>query len=62
MAHAQREFKVEVRAIPVPNDEMAEMIIRALFGCSPSEAAKICIDEMRKLQDQEKDKGLGGGA
>lgn len=55
MAHAQREFKVEVRAIPVPNDEMADMIIRALFGCSPSEAAKICMDEMRKLEADERE-------
>ena len=55
MAHAKREYKVEVRAVPVPADEMAETIIRALFGCSPSEAAKICMDEMR-AQRQETNK------
>ena len=36
-------------------DEMADMIIRALFGCSPSEAAKICMDEMRKLEADERE-------
>lgn len=56
MARAKREYKVEVRAVPVPADDMAEMIIRALFGCSPSEAAKICMDEMRALQEQEASK------
>lgn len=54
MARAKREYKVEVRAEPVPMDEMADMIIRALFGCSPSEAAKICMDEMRKLEADER--------
>lgn len=53
MARTKREYKVEVQAVPVPMDEMADMIIRALFGCSPPEAAKICIDEMRNLQEQE---------
>lgn len=52
MARAKREYKVEVRAVPVPADKMAEMIIRALFGCSPSEAATICMDEMRALKNK----------
>lgn len=56
MARAKREYKVEVRAVPVPADEMAETIIRALFGCSPSEAAKICMDEMRAFQNQKNSK------
>ena len=55
MARAKREYKVEVRAEPVLMDEMADMIIRALFGCSPSEAAKICMDEMRKLEADERE-------
>lgn len=55
MARAKREYKVEVQAVPVPMDEMADMIIRALFGCSPSEAAKICMDEMRKLEADERE-------
>lgn len=52
---AKREYQVEVRTVPVPMDEMADMIIRALFGCSPAEAAKICIDEMNAM------KVTGGG-
>lgn len=51
----KHEFQIEVRAIPVPDDEMTEMIIRALFGCSPAEAAKICLDEMRALNESDKE-------
>lgn len=55
MACAKRDFKVEVQAVPVPDQEMTELIIRALFGCSPAEAAKICLDEMRALNESDKE-------
>lgn len=55
MVSMKHEFQIEVRAIPVPDDEMTEMIIRALFGCSPAEAAKICLDEMRALNESDKE-------
>lgn len=40
----KREFEVEVHTEAVPDDDMTQMIIRALFGKGPSEVAKDFLD------------------
>ena len=45
MAKKQRQFEVEVRAEAVPDDDMTQMIIRALFGKGPAEVAKDFLDQ-----------------
>ena len=45
MAKKQRQFEVEVHAEAVPDDDMTQMIIRALFGKGPAEVAKDFLDQ-----------------
>ena len=44
MAKKQRQFDVEVRIEAIPDDDMTQMIIRALFGKGPAEVAKDFLD------------------
>lgn len=45
MVKKQRQFEVEVCAEAVPDEDMTQMIIRALFGKGPAEVAKDFLDQ-----------------
>ena len=50
MAKKQRKFDVEVHAEAIPDDDMTQMIIRALFGKGPAEVAKDFLDRQAEKE------------